>query len=170
MIRRPQATQAGQEAKFEADTRIAEAQRDYQSNVAQYQAAGKSEEGEAGPGLRFTEVQDRPTRESEEIQVSIIENKSRSIAAAGIMRSTRARGQCAKAADAERYKVETLAAATKFQLETEAAGAAAAAKAKGLRCSRSDKSNRLRRSRGEQSSWAAEAPSLKLKAQRPPRP
>jgi len=32
MIRSSQATQAGQEAKFEADTRIAEAQRDYQSN------------------------------------------------------------------------------------------------------------------------------------------
>src|SRR6185369_4616566 len=31
MIRSSQATQAGQEAKFEADTRIAEAQRDYQS-------------------------------------------------------------------------------------------------------------------------------------------
>ena len=37
-----------------------------------------------------------------------------------------------KPADAERYKVETLANATKFQLETEAAGAASAAKAKGF--------------------------------------
>src|SRR5947209_15883861 len=37
MIRSAQATQAGQEAKFVADTKIAEAQRDYQMNVAQYQ-------------------------------------------------------------------------------------------------------------------------------------
>jgi len=37
-----------------------------------------------------------------------------------------------KPADAERYRVETLAAATKFQLETEAAGAASATKAKGF--------------------------------------
>ncbi|MDB6056733.1 MAG: band 7 protein, partial [Verrucomicrobiales bacterium] len=37
-----------------------------------------------------------------------------------------------KPADAERYRVETLANATKFQLETEAAGAASAAKAKGF--------------------------------------
>src|SRR5438105_12181244 len=39
MIRSSQAVQAGQEAKFVADTKIAEAQRNYQSNVAQYQAA-----------------------------------------------------------------------------------------------------------------------------------
>jgi len=37
-----------------------------------------------------------------------------------------------KPADAERYKVETLANAKKFQLETEAAGAASAAKATGF--------------------------------------
>jgi flotillin len=37
-----------------------------------------------------------------------------------------------KPADAERYRVETLANATKFQLETEAAGNAAATKAKGF--------------------------------------
>src|SRR5437764_11569944 len=34
MIKSSQATQAGQEAKFLADTKIAEAQRDYQMNVA----------------------------------------------------------------------------------------------------------------------------------------
>ena len=37
-----------------------------------------------------------------------------------------------KPADAERYKVETLANAKKFQLETEAAGAASASKATGF--------------------------------------
>src|SRR5690242_17664525 len=38
MIKSSQATQAGQEAKFLADTKIAEAQRDYNSNLAQYTA------------------------------------------------------------------------------------------------------------------------------------
>src|SRR5712664_2249533 len=47
MIRSSQATQAGQEAKFAADTKIAEAQRDYQSNVAQYQAAVNQRKAEA---------------------------------------------------------------------------------------------------------------------------
>ncbi|HEY2083127.1 MAG TPA: flotillin family protein, partial [Verrucomicrobiae bacterium] len=47
MIRSAQATQAGQEAKFAADSKIAEAQRDYQSNVAQYQAAVNQKKAEA---------------------------------------------------------------------------------------------------------------------------
>ena len=47
MIRSAQATQAGQEAKFAADTKIAESQRDYQSNVAQYQAAVNQKKAEA---------------------------------------------------------------------------------------------------------------------------
>src|SRR5207247_11031227 len=39
MIRSSQASQAGQEAKFVADTKIAESQRDYPMNVALHQAS-----------------------------------------------------------------------------------------------------------------------------------
>src|SRR5918999_3342493 len=46
MIKSSQATQAGQEAKFQADTKIAEAQRDYQSNVAQYMATVNQKKAE----------------------------------------------------------------------------------------------------------------------------
>ncbi len=44
------ATQAGQEAKFVADSKIAEAQRDYQSNVATYQAV-VNQKSRGGPGV-----------------------------------------------------------------------------------------------------------------------
>ena len=47
MIKSAQAQQAGQEAKFAADTKIAEAQRDYESNVAQYVAAVNQKKAEA---------------------------------------------------------------------------------------------------------------------------
>ena len=47
MIKSSQATQAGQEAKFAADTKIAEAQRDYQMNVATYQASVNLKKAEA---------------------------------------------------------------------------------------------------------------------------
>ncbi len=47
MIKSSQATQAGQEAKFQADSKIAEAQRDYQSNVASYQATVNLKKAEA---------------------------------------------------------------------------------------------------------------------------
>ena len=48
-IRSAQAKQAGQEAKFAADTKIAEAQRDYQSNVAQYQATVNQQKAAGRP-------------------------------------------------------------------------------------------------------------------------
>jgi len=47
MIKSSQATQAGQEAKFAADSKIAEAQRDYQTNVAGYQAVVNQKKAEA---------------------------------------------------------------------------------------------------------------------------
>src|SRR5580700_3495737 len=55
MIRSAQATQAGQEAKYIADTRIAEAQRDYQTNVASYQATVNQKKAEADLAYRSEE-------------------------------------------------------------------------------------------------------------------
>src|SRR5512137_343652 len=46
-IRSAAAQQAGQEAKYAADTKIAESQRDYQMNVANYQAAVNEKKAEA---------------------------------------------------------------------------------------------------------------------------
>src|SRR5256714_5914530 len=134
MIRSAQATQAGQEAKFLADTKIAEAQRDYQTNVAQYQAAVNQRKAEADLAYDLQKYKTGQLVKAEEVQVNIIEKQKQiELQQQEILRKQReleANGQ--KPADAERYKVETLATATKFQLETEAAGAAAAAKATGL--------------------------------------
>jgi flotillin len=71
---------------------------------------------------------------AEEIQVSIIEKQKQiELQQQEIMRKQRElEANVQKPADAERYRVETLANATKFQLETEAAGSASAAKAKGF--------------------------------------
>src|SRR5207244_9314326 len=62
-----------------------------------------------------------------------------------------------KPADAERYKVETLATATKFQLETEAAGAAAAAKAKGFAAADVNKATGLAEAEANKARGLAEA-------------
>src|SRR5208283_5086617 len=134
MIRSAQATQAGQEAKFLADTKIAEAQRDYQSNVAQYQAAVNQKKAEADLAYDLQKFKTGQLVKAEEVQVSIIEKQKQiELQQQEILRKQRElEANVQKPADAERYKVETLANATKFQLETEAAGAASAAKAKGF--------------------------------------
>jgi flotillin len=71
---------------------------------------------------------------AEEIQVTIIEKQKQiELQQQEILRKQRElEANVQKPADAERYKVETLANARKFQLETEAAGAASATKATGF--------------------------------------
>ncbi len=134
MIRSAQATQAGQEAKFIADTKIAEAQRDYQTNVASYQAAVNQKKAEADLAYDLQKFKTGQLVKAEEIQVSIIEKQKQiELQQQEILRKQRElEANVQKPADAERYRVETLANATKFQLETEAAGSASATKAKGF--------------------------------------
>src|SRR6266404_1257596 len=134
MIRSAQATQAGQEAKFVADSKIAEAQRDYQSNVAQYQAVVNQKKAEADLAYDLQRFKTGQLVKAEEVQVQIIEKQKQiELQQQEILRKQRElEAMVQKPADAERYKVETLANAKKFQLETEAAGAASAAKAKGF--------------------------------------
>src|SRR5712671_1071786 len=134
MIRSSQATQAGQEAKFLADTKIAEAQRDYQSNLAQYTASVNQKKAEADLAYDLQRFKTGQLVKAEEVQVQIIEKQKQiELQQQEIQRKQRElEANVQKPADAERYKVETLANARKFQLEAEAAGAAAATKANGF--------------------------------------
>ncbi len=133
-IKSSQATQAGQEAKFAADSKIAEAQRDYQSNVAQYQATVNQKKAEADLAYDLQKYKTGQLVKAEEVQVNIIEKQKQiELQQQEILRKQRElEATVQKPADAERYKVETLANAKKFQLETEAAGAASATKAAGF--------------------------------------
>jgi flotillin len=134
MIKSSQATQAGQEAKFAADSKIAEAQRDYQSNVAGYQATVNQKKAEADLAYDLQKFKTNQLVKAEEVQVSIVEKQKQiELQQQEILRRQRElEATVQKPADAERYRVETLANARKFQLETEAAGAASATKATGF--------------------------------------
>jgi flotillin len=134
MIKSSQAQQAGQEAKFVADTRIAEAQRDYQMNVAVYQASVNQKKAEADLAYDLQKFKTGQLVKAEEVQVAIIEKQKQiELQQQEIQRRQRElEAVVQKPADAERYRVETLANAKRFQLETEAAGAAAASKQTGF--------------------------------------
>ncbi len=133
-IRSAQAKQAGQEAQFAADSKIAEAQRDYQSNVAMYQAVVNQKKAESDLAYDLQRFKTGQLVKAEEVQVQIIEKQKQiELQQQEILRKQRElEANIQKPADAERYKVETLANARKFQLETEAAGAASATKATGF--------------------------------------
>src|SRR6266496_1225473 len=134
VIRSAQAGQAGQEAKFKADTKIAEAQRDYQMNVASYQASVNEKKAQSDLAYDLQKYKTGQLVKAEEVQVQIIEKQKQiELQQQEILRKQRElEAQVQKPADAERYKVETLANAKKYQLETEAAGAAAAARQSGF--------------------------------------
>src|SRR3954468_16571229 len=134
MIRSSLATQAGQEAKFAADAKIAEAQRDYQMNVASYQASVNVKKAEADLAYDLQKYKTGQLVKAEEVQVNIVEKQKQiELQQQEILRKQRElEANVQKPADAERYKVEALASARKFQIEAEAAGSAAAAKATGF--------------------------------------
>jgi flotillin len=133
-IRAAQAAQAGQEAKFKADTKIAESKRDYEMSVADYTASVNQKKAESELAYDLQKFKTNQLVKAEEVQVSIIEKQKQiELQQQEILRRQRElEANVQKPADAERYKVETLAAARKFQLEAEAAGAASAAKATGF--------------------------------------
>jgi flotillin len=133
-IRTAQASQAGQEAKFAADSKIAEAQRDYQMNVADYNASVNQKKAQSELAYDLQKFKTNQLVKAEEVQVAIIEKQKQiELQQQEILRRQRElEATVQRPADAERYRVETLATARKFQLETEAAGAAAAQKATGF--------------------------------------
>src|SRR5277367_1786449 len=73
VIRSAQAGQAGQEAKFAADAKIAEAQREYQTNVAGYQAVVNQKKAEADLAYDLQKFKTGQLVKAEEVQVQIIE-------------------------------------------------------------------------------------------------
>jgi flotillin len=159
MIKSSQATQAGQEAKFAADTKIAESQRDYQTNVAQYQAAVNQKKAEADLAYDLQKYKTGQLVKAEEVQVQIIEKQKQiELQQQEILRKQRQlEADVQKPADAERYKVETLANAKKFQLETEAAGSASAAKAQGFASADVQKATGLAEAEANKARGLAEA-------------
>jgi flotillin len=159
MIKSSQATQAGQEAKFLADTKIAEAQRDYSSNVAQYQAAVNQKKAEADLAYDLQKYKTGQLVKAEEVQVQIIEKQKQiELQQQEILRKQRElEANVQKPADAERYKVETLANARKFQLETEAAGSASASKATGFANADVAKATGIAQAEAEKARGLAEA-------------
>jgi flotillin len=115
---------------------------------------------------------------AEEVQVSIIEKQKQiELQQQEILRKQRElEAMVQKPADAERYRVETLANAKKFQLETEAAGAASAtkatgfaaadvAKAAGLAEAEANKARGLAEAAIIEAQGAATAEAMKLKAE-----
>jgi flotillin len=133
-IRSAQANQEGQTAKFLADTKIAESERDYKSNVAMYTAAVNQKKAEADLAYDLQKFKTQQSVRAEEVQVDVVEKtKQIQVQEQEILRKEKELSATVhKPADAERYRVETLANAEQFRLSTTAQGEAEAIRVTGV--------------------------------------
>ncbi|MFQ5594540.1 MAG: flotillin family protein [Anaerolineae bacterium] len=128
------ADEAAMAARFAADTTIARARRDKEIKEAEYAAdvaAVKAESDLAYDLRRFQRQQDV---KHEEIAVQLVEKEQlTALEEKEILRREKELDATVKRpADAERYRIETLAQAEKVRLETEAAGRSEAIRAEGF--------------------------------------
>jgi flotillin len=133
-IRAAQARQAGDIAKFAADTQIADAQKNFLLQKASFD--GQTNEAKAQADLAY-DLQRYKTNQAlkrEEVQVSVIEKEQQILVQEKeiLRREKELDATVKRQADAERYRVQTEAEATRFRTEAEARGQAEAQKAKGL--------------------------------------
>lgn len=132
-IRSAHARQAGETAKFEAETLIAEAQRNFQSKKAEYDAAVNIKRAEADLAYDIQKNKTSQALKKEEVQVAIIEKEQQIIVQEREIqrREKELEATVKRQADAERYRVETEAAASRQKAEQIARGESEARRLKG---------------------------------------
>jgi len=122
------ARQLGETAKYQAETRIAEAEKDFQVQKAEYDAQTNRKKAEAE--LAYTLQQNITNQQvkGEEVQIEVVERQKRiQVQEQEVLRKEKElEAMVKKPAEAEQYRIQTLANATKFQTLTEAEGKAAA--------------------------------------------
>jgi flotillin len=133
-IKSAQARQAGEIAKIEADTRIAEATRDFQMKKADYDAAVNLKRADADLSYDIQKNRTSQALKREEVQIAIVEKEQQIVVQEREIqrREKELEATVKRQADAERYRVETEAAAHRQRAELVARGEAEARRQKGL--------------------------------------
>jgi flotillin len=133
-IKSAEARQEGEMAKFRAETKIAESSKDYQVQKAAYDQETNRQQVIAQLESNLQEKKSHQQITAEEVQIQVIE-KQKQIEVQGqeaLRREQELLATVRKPAEAEQYRIETLAKAKKFQTETEASGDAEAARQIGM--------------------------------------
>jgi flotillin len=132
-IESAKARQAGESAKYDAETKIAESRKNFEVEQAAYQAETNRKKAEAE--LAYTLQQNITNQEvkTEEVQVEVAAKKKQIEVQhqEALRREQELDATVRKPAEAEQYRVRTLAEARQFQLQTEATGEAEAIRRKG---------------------------------------
>lgn len=167
LIRSSQANQAGQEAKFLADTKIAEANQNFEVKKASYQININQKQAESDLAYDLQKYKTNQAVKAEEVQVMVVE-KERMIS---VQEKEIARKQkeleatISKPADAEKYRIETLANAQRYKTMTEAEGQANATKSIGVGEAEANRARGLAQANVIQATGTSEAEAMAKKAE-----
>ncbi len=133
-IKSAEANQVGQTAKYSADTKVAESNRDYQMKVQEYQASVNLKKADADLAYDLQKNKTSQSVKAEEVAIEIVERDRRiELQEKEISRKEKELDATVrKPAEADRFKIQTLANAEREKLELEARGRAEANKAEGF--------------------------------------
>jgi len=134
IIKSAQAKQAGETERFKQETVIAQANRDYNVKVAEYQMMVNEKKAEADLAYDLSKFKKSQQVRKEEVQVEVVEKEQQIVVQEKeIMRKEKELDATVnKPADARRYAVQVQADAERYKIEAEAQGRAEANKAQGF--------------------------------------
>jgi flotillin len=166
-IQSAEARQLGETAKYQAETKIAQAQKGYRVQKAQYDEESNRSEVQAELARTLQEKITNQEITAQEVQIEVVaKQKQIEVQEQEVQRKARElEATVEKPAEAERYRIETLANAKKFQTETEAAGVAEATRLQGQGDADATKSRGLAQAEVIQAQGFAEAQAMEKKAE-----
>ncbi|MHB9024128.1 MAG: flotillin family protein [Armatimonadota bacterium] len=167
VIRSAQANQEGQTAKYLADTQVAEADRDYKMNLAQYTASVNQKKAEADLAYDLQKFQTQQLVTAEEVKVQVVEKENQiNVQEKEILRREKElTATVNRPTEAERYKIEQLAQAEQSRLQFTAQGQAEAIKATGFAEADANKARGLAQAEVIRQQGLAEAQAMAKKAE-----
>jgi len=132
-IESARARQEGESAKFEAETKIAESRKDYEVQKADYEAETNRKRAEAELAYTLQQNIENQKIKGEEVEIEVVEKKKQIEVQEqeALRREKELLATVHKPAEAEEYRVRTLANARRYQLQTEATGEADAIRQRG---------------------------------------
>ena len=166
-IKSAEARRDGETAKFQAETKIAEADKDYSVQKASYDAEVNKKRAEAELAYTLQQNIENQKIKAEEVEIQVIEKQKQiQVQEQEVTRRERElEATVRKPAEAEKYQIETRANAEKFRNETEAAGEAAAIRATGEAEADATRARGVAQAEVIQAQGVAEAEAMRKKAE-----
>lgn len=161
------AKQEGESAKFQANTKIADARRSYESKLAEFQAAVSKAQAESDLAYNLQKSITMQKLKEEQVKIDVVEKEGKvKVEEQGVMiREKELEATIQRKADAELAQTEMLSEAERYKKKIEAEGKAAAIRAKAEAEAEIIKAKGLAEAEVIKAKGIAEAEAMQMKAE-----